>query len=113
MPLSLVGLDLASAFYVRQAGKLSAKVLVLGSADGRVAFALAGRGHPVVAVEPSERMHATAEEKRLAALAASVAAVDGASRALPASGALPPVIRSVQVAPRTTTHATSGGSAAP
>ena len=64
MPLSLVGLDLASAFYVRQAGKVGAPVLVLGSADGRVAFALAGRGHRVVAVEPSERMHAAADEKR-------------------------------------------------
>ncbi len=64
MPLSLVGLDLASAFYVRQAGKHGAAVLVLGSADGRVAFALAGRGHRVVAVEPSERMHAAADEKR-------------------------------------------------
>jgi len=64
MPLSLVGLDLASAFYVRQAGKLGDPVLVLGSADGRVAFALAGRGHRVVAVEPSERMHAAADEKR-------------------------------------------------
>ena len=39
-------------------------VLVLGSADGRVAFALANRGHRVVAVEPSARMHSTAEEKR-------------------------------------------------
>lgn len=64
MPLSLVGLDLASAFYVRQAGKLGAPVLVLGSADGRVAFALAGRGHRVVAVEPSERMHSTAGDRR-------------------------------------------------
>lgn len=65
MSLSLVGLDLASAFYVRQAGKQPAPVLVLGSADGRVAFALANRGHRVVAVESSARMHATAEEKRV------------------------------------------------
>lgn len=64
MPLSLVGLDLASAFYVRQASKQSAPVLVLGSADGRVAYALAGRGRRVVAVEPSERMHATAGDRR-------------------------------------------------
>lgn len=64
MPLSLVGLDLASAFYVRQAGKQGTPVLVLGSADGRVAFALAGRGHQVVAVEPSERMHETAADRR-------------------------------------------------
>src|SRR4051812_42448917 len=64
MSLSLVGLDLASAFYVRQAGRQTAPVLVLGSADGRVAFALAGKGHQVVGVEPSARMHAAAEEKR-------------------------------------------------
>ncbi len=64
MPLSLVGLDLASAFYVRQAGKEATRVLVLGSADGRVAFALGGRGHRVVAVEPSLRMHTTAAENR-------------------------------------------------
>ncbi len=64
MPLSLVGLDLASAFYVRQAGKQAMPVLVLGSGDGRVAFAIANRGHRVVAVEPSPRMHATAGEKR-------------------------------------------------
>lgn len=63
MPLSLVGLDLASAFYVRQAANLASPVLVLGSADGRVAFAIAARGHAVVAVEPSARMHAAAEEK--------------------------------------------------
>ena len=52
-------------------------------------------------------------EARLAALSKSVPAVDGDSRALPASVALPPVIRSVRVATKTTTHATSGGSAAP
>ena len=39
-------------------------MLVLGSADGRVAFALAARGHRVLAVEPSARMHAAADEKR-------------------------------------------------
>ncbi len=53
-------------------------------------------------------------EDRLARLASSVKAIDGASKALPASVALPPVVRSVQVtAARTTSHATSGGSAAP
>ena len=55
-----------------------------------------------------------AVEDRLATLASSVAAVDGASKALPASVALPPVVRSVRVSTtRSTTHATSGGSAAP
>jgi hypothetical protein len=51
-------------------------------------------------------------EDRLAALAASAKALDGASRALPASVALPPVVRSVRTATGGTTgHATSGGSA--
>ena len=52
-------------------------------------------------------------EDGLAALAKSVTAVDGASKALPASVALPPVVHSVRVTTRATTHATSGGSAAP
>ena len=53
-------------------------------------------------------------EQRLAALAKTVSAVDGASKALPGSVALP-VIRSVHVTTSraTTSHATSGGSAAP
>jgi len=51
-------------------------------------------------------------EARLAALATSVKAIDGASRALPTSVALPPVVRSVRTtSTRTTSHATSGGSA--
>jgi hypothetical protein len=49
----------------------------------------------------------------LASLAASVKAVDGASRALPASVALPPVVRPVRTAVRAVSHATTGGSAAP
>ena len=52
-------------------------------------------------------------EDGLAALATSVNAVDGAAQALPASVALPPVVRSVRVTSRATAHATSGGSAAP
>jgi hypothetical protein len=53
-------------------------------------------------------------EDRLATLGASVKAVDGASKALPASVALPPVVRSVRVsATPTTGHATTGGSAVP
>ncbi len=55
-----------------------------------------------------------AVDDRLADLAAAVKEVDGASRALPARVALPPVVRSVRTAPiRTSTHATTGGSAAP
>lgn len=53
-------------------------------------------------------------EDRLATLATSVAAVDGASKSLPAAAPLPPVVRSVKVSTgRTTSHATTGGSAAP
>ncbi len=54
-------------------------------------------------------------EGRLGELAGAVSAVDGASKALPASVALPPVVRSVRAATVTkaTTHATSGGTAAP
>ncbi len=63
MSLSVVGLDLASAFYLRQAGQFGAPVLVLGAADGRVAFALANRGEKVVAVEPSARLLALARER--------------------------------------------------
>ena len=51
-------------------------------------------------------------EAGLGTLAGSVKAVDGASKALPASVAMP-VVRSVRVVARSTTHATSGGSAAP
>lgn len=51
-------------------------------------------------------------EDGLGALATSVKAVDGASKALPASVAMP-VVRSVKVVAKATTHATSGGSAAP
>ncbi len=52
-------------------------------------------------------------EAELGALAGKVSAVDGASRTLPASVALPPVVRSVRPSSRSTTHATTGGSAAP
>lgn len=52
-------------------------------------------------------------EQHLTSLSTTVSAVDGASKALPASVALPPVVRSVQVTTRATTHATSGGSAVP
>jgi hypothetical protein len=51
-------------------------------------------------------------EDGLASLATSVKAVDGASKALPASVAMP-VVRSVKVVARATAHATSGGSGAP
>jgi hypothetical protein len=71
------------------------------------AYAAAAAGYQSMA----DRLSAI--DDGLASLAASVKAVDGASKALPASVALPPVVRSVRVAPRAVTHATTGGSAAP
>jgi hypothetical protein len=52
-------------------------------------------------------------EARIGALAGVTGAIDGATRAFPTRIALPPVVRSVAAGPRTTSHATSGGSAAP
>ncbi len=63
MSLTVVGLDLASAFYLRQAGQFGAPVLVLGAADGRVALAIANRGERVVAVDPSARLLEVAKER--------------------------------------------------
>ncbi len=60
MPLSLVAPDPASAFYARVLERAPGPVLVLGSGDGRVAFALAAKGARVVAAEPSEAMHRAA-----------------------------------------------------
>ena len=51
-------------------------------------------------------------EDGLATLATSVKAVDGATRALPATVSMP-VVRSVKVVAKAKVHATSGGSAAP
>ncbi|MCY1075027.1 class I SAM-dependent methyltransferase [Archangium lansingense] len=63
-PLSLVGQEPDIAFYTRQATEHGGPVLVLGSANGRVAWALAGAGMYVVGVDPSERMVQAAEEHR-------------------------------------------------
>lgn len=63
-PLSLVGQDPEILFYTRQATERGGPVLVLGSATGRVAWALAEHGLTVVGVEPSERMVRAAEELR-------------------------------------------------
>jgi SAM-dependent methyltransferase len=63
-PLSLVGQDPDLLFYTRQATERGGPVLVLGSATGRVAWALAGHGLSVLGVEPSERMVRAAEEQR-------------------------------------------------
>jgi hypothetical protein len=54
-----------------------------------------------------------AVESNLDALAGRVSAVDGASRSLPASVALPPVVRSVRPGRGATSHAATGGSGMP
>jgi hypothetical protein len=55
----------------------------------------------------------TRVESSLDALAGNVSAVDGASRSLPASVALPPVVRSVRPGGGATSHAATGGSGVP
>ncbi|XXF79386.1 class I SAM-dependent methyltransferase [Myxococcaceae bacterium GXIMD 01537] len=63
-PLSLVGPDPDVLFYTRQAAERGGPVLVLGAANGRVAWAVANQGFEVVGVDPSERMIRSAEERR-------------------------------------------------
>jgi SAM-dependent methyltransferase len=63
-PLSLVGQEPDIPFYTRQAAEHGGPVLVLGAANGRVAWALAGAGLSVLGVDPSERMVRAAEELR-------------------------------------------------
>ncbi|WNG39671.1 class I SAM-dependent methyltransferase [Archangium minus] len=63
-PLSLVGQEPDILFYTRQATGHGGSVLVLGSANGRVAWALAEAGLSVLGVDPSERMVRAAEELR-------------------------------------------------
>jgi SAM-dependent methyltransferase len=66
-PLSLVGQEPDLLFYTRQATERGGPVLVLGSATGRVAWALAEHGLSVLGVDPSERMVRAAEEPRASA----------------------------------------------
>ncbi len=63
-PLSLVGQEPDILFYTRQATEHGGPVLMLGSANGRVAWALAEAGLSVLGVDPSERMLHAAEELR-------------------------------------------------
>lgn len=63
-PLSLVGPDPDVLFYTRQVAERGGPVLVLGAANGRVAWPVAERGHTVVGVDPSERMIRAAEQRR-------------------------------------------------
>jgi len=55
----------------------------------------------------------SAAERTLGNLASSVARLDGAARALPATVAMPAVVQSVGSVSKPKAHATSGGSAAP
>ncbi|MHB8878862.1 MAG: class I SAM-dependent DNA methyltransferase [Myxococcaceae bacterium] len=64
MALSLVGKEEDVAFYARQASKRPGPVLVLGCANGRIAFELAGEEQRVVGVDPSKLMIHSAEERR-------------------------------------------------
>ena len=61
MLLALVSSDQECDWYARQAARFGGAALVLGSGDGRVAFALARRGLEVTAVEPSESFYALGE----------------------------------------------------
>ena len=63
-PLSLIGQEPDIPFYTRQATEHGGPVLVLGAANGRVAWALARAGLSVLGVDPSERMLQAAEEVR-------------------------------------------------
>lgn len=63
-PLSLVGHEPDLLFYTRQVTERGGPALVLGSANGRVAWALANAGVSVLGVDPSERMIQAAEESR-------------------------------------------------
>lgn len=65
MRLALVSSDQECDWYARQAARFAGGALVLGSGDGRVAFALARRGLEVTAVEPSESFFALGEQARL------------------------------------------------
>lgn len=64
MPLSLISSDQESDWYARQAARPGGTALVLGCADGRVAFALSRRGLDVVGVESSPRLLELAEARR-------------------------------------------------
>lgn len=62
--LALVGQEKDVAFYVREVESRRAPVLVLGAGTGRIAWELALHGHTTVAVEPSEVMVESAEDRR-------------------------------------------------
>jgi SAM-dependent methyltransferase len=63
-PLALVAADSDIAFYVSQVASRGDPVLILGCADGRIGWELAGRGARVVGVDPSANMVAAAVDHR-------------------------------------------------
>lgn len=63
-PLSLVAQEPDLHFYMQRAGERGGPVLVLGAANGRVPWSLAGHGFEAVGVDPSEVMIRSAEERR-------------------------------------------------
>lgn len=63
-PLSLVGQDPDLLFYSQRASERGGPVLVLGAANGRVPWSLAGHGFTSVGVDASEVMIRSAEERR-------------------------------------------------
>ena len=62
--LSLVSQEHDLAFYTRHAGERGSRLLLLGSANGRIAWSLAEDGHRVVAIDPSPLMIRSAEDRR-------------------------------------------------
>ncbi len=63
-PLSLVGQEPDLLFYTQRASERGGPVLVLGAANGRVPWSLAGHGFESVGVDASEVMIRSAEERR-------------------------------------------------
>ena len=82
MPLSLVGRDSESSFYAGQVARFGGPVLLLGSADGQLAFALAARGQKITGVEPSDFLMGEAEARRAEAPQAPVELIRGDLRSL-------------------------------
>jgi len=82
MPLSLVGRDSESTFYAACVTRFGGPVLVLGSADGTLAFGLAAKGQSIVGIEPSDFLMAEAEAKRAEAPTAQVQLVRADPRSL-------------------------------
>lgn len=62
--LMLVARQADVGFYQRRTEQHGGPVLVLGCANGRIPWELAASGSDVVGVDPSERMIASAEERR-------------------------------------------------